>query len=148
MLSFIRNPVFTEARHRKFVEAMSLADEPIGRAPRTLPQRVGRTSLEEMIFADGCLVLCVIIGTPHGRWRAEVTANTAAGLEATRLLCEAFCCNDLSSLELDRQVTLVIAVVQSWRFVHDQATHEHSRVMMEAVRSAYSRRAGVTFFGT
>ena len=58
-------------------------------------------------------------------------------------LCEVLCCSDLSSLELDRLVTIGIAVVQTWRFVHDLATHENSSVMMEAVRSAYRRRARV-----
>ena len=67
---------------------MSVADEPIGRASRRLSRRVGRTSLHQMVFADGGPILCVIIGTPYGRWHAEFTADTSAGVEATRLLCE------------------------------------------------------------
>ena len=107
---------------------MSVADEPIGRASRRLSRRVGRTSLHQMVFADGGPILCVIIGTPYGRWHAEFTADTSAGVEATRLLCEALGCIGLSVSAVDTPVTLGIAVVQSWRFIHDMASYGRSPI--------------------
>ena len=56
---------------------------------------VGRPSREEMLLQDGPIVLCVLLGTPHGRWRSEFTAPTRAALEARSLLCHALGVTDV-----------------------------------------------------
>ena len=51
----------------------------------------------------------------------------------------------MSQLLSSNAVDLGMVVLQSWRFVHDIASHEQTWCMMEAVKAAHSRRNGIHF---
>ena len=68
--------------------AMAFNDEIMSHPPLAsgMAQRRGRPRRKDMICVPGPPVLCVMVGTPKGRWHAELTMGTAAAREAMRLL--------------------------------------------------------------
>ena len=53
-----------------------------------LPRR-GRPALAELVLRDGPPVLCVLVGTPEGRWHEEFTFRRGCGGEVARMLSAA-----------------------------------------------------------
>ena len=102
---------------------MSLMDVPIIRRTDTRATRGGQRSRQTLVLQDGLPVLGIVLGMPVGRWHAEFTADTSAGREASRLLCHAIGGDGLSQLLSANAVALGMVVLQSWRFVHDIASH-------------------------
>ena len=56
-------------------------------------------------------------------------------------LCVVLFVNDVTEGAVESAVTLGIAVLQSWLFVHDAASHEHTWATMQACKVAHRRRA-------
>ena len=123
--------------------SMSLMDVPIIRRTDTRATRGGQRSRQTLVLQDGLPVLGIVLGMPVGRWHAEFTADTSAGREASRLLCHAIGVGGLSQLLSSNAVALGMVVLQSWRFVHDIASHEQTWCMMEAVKAAHRRCNGM-----
>ena len=112
-----------------------------GPAARTrVPRAWAKPSRQELLPQDGQPVLCIMLGTADGRWRAEFASGTRAAMEARRLLCHAVGVIDLSEPVCVSVAALGISVLQSWHFVHDAASHEHTWAMLEVVKAAHSRR--------
>ena len=67
---------------------MAFSDEVVSHPPLAsgMAQRRGRPRRGDMTCVPGPPVLCVMVGTPKGRWHAELTMGTAAAREAMRLL--------------------------------------------------------------
>ena len=81
----------------------------------------------------------MLLGTPQGRWHAELTRTSRSLGEATLLLCAA---NDVSVLPdavVDTPVTFGMAVMISWRFVHGTPTHEQTEAMLLVAQAAHPR---------
>ena len=91
------------------------------------------------------LFLGIVLGMPVGRWHAEFTVATPAAREALRWLRHAIGVDGLSQLLFSNAVALGMVVLQSWRFVHDIASHERTWCMLEAVKAAHRRCNGIHF---
>ena len=65
---------------------MQLADVLVVAFARAVVQRSGRRSLGALVHSDGPSVLCVVIGTPQGRWHAEFMGVSPAARACRRLL--------------------------------------------------------------
>ena len=82
--------------------AMFAPDVPVACRTRSgLPQR-GRPALAELVLHDGPPVLCVLVGTPEGRWHEEFTFMRGVGGEVARMLCVANGARDQSQFVVMR----------------------------------------------
>ena len=120
-------------------------DVPIIRRTDTRATRGGQRSRQTLVLQDCLPVLGIVLGMPVGRWHAEFTADTSAGREASRLLCHAIGVDGLSQLLSSNVVDRGMVVLQSWRLVHDVASHEQTWCMMEVVKVAHRRCNGINF---
>jgi hypothetical protein len=71
-----------------FPRTMRDANDVIHATPvvtRVIPPRAGQRA--DRILQDGPPILCVIIGTPKGRWHAEFQSRTREASHLRRLLC-------------------------------------------------------------
>ena len=105
--------------------------------------RRGRLGPEALVHSDGPALFCVVVGTPEGRWHAELTSAARGARLATRLLCVA---NDVLvsfDVTVDTLVTLGVALMLSWRFVHGAPGHEQTVAMTQAAQAAHPRRQGM-----
>ena len=97
---------------------MEFIDVPLAPLLGPVAKRRGRPSRDALVHEDGPVVLSVLIGTPEGRWRAEFTRTSRGALDATLLLCVANGVSVLTDAVVDAPVTLGMALMISWRFVH------------------------------
>jgi len=119
------------------------ANDPIVcRSRAGVPRRAG--TREALVLRDGPPVLCVLIGTPQGRWHAEFT-NIGSGREAMRLLCVASGIFDMTGFVVDTPVACGLAVMVAWRFVHGQAGWDETYVMMKVAQGFHRRRDGAKY---
>ena len=94
-------------------------------AMRDIPRRKGTRA--DLILQDGPPTLCVIIGTPQGRWHAEFQSLTPEAAHCRRLLCQALNVQDLAERTCESSTMLGIAVMTGWHVVTSSVTNEHSR---------------------
>ena len=99
----------------------------------------------ELVLRDRPPVLCVLVGTPEGRWHEEFTFRRSSGGEVARMLSAANGVCDQAQVVVDAPVTFGLAVMLSWRFVHGTAGNEETYVMMQAAQGAHRRRSGAKF---
>ena len=111
--------------------------------------RVGHPPLQELLRRTGPPALAVVIGTPKGRWTSELTACTGAGKEACAVLQNAIGGDgDLNRFcgQLDEgNVVAGIAVIESWKFMHDAPSHDQTYALMAASRAYFRQRTGGRF---
>ena len=125
--------------------AMFAPDVPVARRTRSGLPRRGRPALAELVLRDGPPVLCVLVGTPEGRWHEEFTFRRGSGGEVARMLSAANGVCDQAQVVVDAPVTFGLAVMLSWRFVHGTAGYEETYVMMQAAQGAHRRRGDAKF---
>jgi len=95
---------------------MQPSDEVMAAPMRAVAARVGRPSQRALVLRDGPPVLCVLVGTPQGRWHAELTSSAPAARQAMRMLCHAHGVADLFQVGMDTAGILGLAVMVGWRF--------------------------------
>ena len=86
---------------------MFVPDVPVACRPRGGFAGCGRPARAELVRCDGPPVLCVLVGTPQGRWHDQFTLMRRGGGEAARMLCAANGVRDHSEVAVDTPVTLV-----------------------------------------
>ena len=106
--------------------SMDWADTPLSRPVHKRATQVRRPSREHLVCQDGPLVLCVLLGTPHGRWQSEFTSPTRAALAARRLLSDALGVEDALHSVCHSPALLGMIVFQSWHVVSDTASRRHA----------------------
>jgi hypothetical protein len=124
---------------------MQPSDEVMAAPMRAVAARVGRPSQRALVLRDGPPVLCVLVGTPQGRWHDEVTPRAPAARQAMRMLCHAHGVTDLAQVGMDTAGILGLAVLVGWRFVHEAVGHEETYAFTLAAQGAHRRRQGVKF---
>ena len=95
---------------------------------RQRPPRRGTRS--EQAPRGGLFVILVMRGTQGGRWHAELMSGNSAAPQGRQLLCQSLGVTELADDAVNAFATLGIAVLASWRFVHECASHEHSWALM------------------
>ena len=80
---------------------MQPSDEVMAAPMGPVAARVGRPSQRALVLRDGPPVLCVLVGTPQGRWHAELTSSAPAARQAMRMLCHAHGVADLFQVGMD-----------------------------------------------
>ena len=107
---------------------MELTDDLLP-GPHAVGHSLGRPARHALVHCDGPPVLAILLGTPQGRWHAEFTSTARGARAAARLLCAANGVSVLSDATVDTPMTLGMAVLLSWRFVHGAPGHEQSCAM-------------------
>ena len=107
---------------------------PLAGRVQTRAMQVSRLARRQSVLHDGPLVLGRTLGSPDGRWHAEVALGTRAAMEARLLLSPTTVLIGLSQPFCVSVVVLGISVLQSWLFVHDVDIHVHTWGIMEVVK--------------
>jgi len=102
---------------------------------------MGRKSLAQLVLEDGPPCICVLVGDPKGRWRSQAMANSVEGKRLRSATTEL----GAGSIGDDLPIIAGLAVVEGWRFVHRRPHHVQSELLMEAARTYFPRRSGMTF---
>ena len=102
---------------------------------------MGRKPLAQLVHEDGPPCICVLVGDPKGRWRSQAMANSVEGKRLRSATTEhvAGCIGE------DLPIIAGLAVVEEWRFVHAKPRHVQSELLMDAARTYFARRRGMTF---
>ena len=79
-------------------------------------QRSGRRSLGALVHSDVPPVLCVVIGTPQGRWHGELTGASLAARECRRLSLLANGATTVSDVSVEAPAPFGLAALLGWRF--------------------------------
>ena len=95
------------------------------------------------------MTLAVIVGTPNGRWSAELSGKNNASKNALVLLKEALgghlkTHSAEGQLE-DRAAALAIVVLEGWRFVLESASHAQTFALMKASQALHPQRSEMRF---
>ena len=109
----------------------------------------GQPSRQDCLRKPGPLTLAVIVGTPNGRWSAELSGKNKESKKALTLLSAALGGHlnpDNAERQLeDRPAALCIVVLEGWRFVHEYATHAQTFALMKASQALYPQRSHMRF---
>ena len=104
--------------------------------------RKGRMTQAELVHVPGPLALAVLVGKPEGRWHKEITRGTDAGKCAMKEL-SGLAQLPLSNTDGPRVAGLVL--IEAWRFVHDEVSTNHGRLLIDASVAFFPRRDKMKF---
>ena len=124
---------------------MQLADVLAAGLAGAVVPRSGRRPLGALVHSDGPPVLCVVIGTPQGRWHAEFTGVSLAARECWRVHLIANGATTVPDVVVDAPATFGLAVLLGWRFVHGTNGRAQTWAMMQSALASHRRRHGVQF---
>jgi len=109
----------------------------------------GQPSRQDCLRKPGPLTLAVIVGTPNGRWSAELSGKNKESKKALTLLSAALgghLNSDNAERQLeDRPAALAIVVLEGWRFVQEYASHAQTFALMKASQALYPQRSHMRF---
>ena len=134
----------------------SSSDEPISSfcqvdspQPKSTARPKGQPRRQQLLRKLGPMTLAVIVGTPNGRWSADLSGTTKQSNSALAHLKSALRGNfptDSAHGQLEsRAAALAIVVIEGWRFVLEYASHDQTFALMEASKATYRQRSGMRF---
>ena len=130
-------------------EPMSSFGQVSSQQPNSTARPKGQPRRQEQLRKPGPLTLAVIVGTPNGRWSAELSGKTNASKKAVMLLSEALgghlkTYSAEGQLE-DRAAALAIVVLEGWRFVLEYASSAQTFALMKASQALHPQRSEMRF---
>ena len=128
---------------------MASFSQPYSGHPKPTARPKGQPPKEELLRKLGPLTLAVIVGTPNGRWSADLSGKTKQSKRALAHLKSAlgghFPTDSAQGQLESRAAAFAIVVIEGWRFVLEYASHDQTFALMEASKATYRQRSGMRF---
>ena len=110
-----------------------------------VPSQKRKRTLAELVKEDGPLRIALLIGQAEGRWSFEINKSFFESCrEVQSLLSKAAEVIDVT-FPMDGTYLLGIAVIRSWRFVHERASSNDTYLLMRAYNDAHRKSCNHRF---